>query len=1331
MTGLVVNKKVAQMGNISIQAIKPQKETVGIVNVSDGAVVGKNQVVGLDEGIITKNKNEAIEPINNIYKKPLATLSPIVFKNTSLVNKDNTLLINPIVNVYSPKLVGISEQRPEIISLSDFGSIYEGSTNELSEVGRFLELSIAARKIRFEHIQALISTVRQIDGANKLFEEIAENYANEIDEAKITISLMEQLFNSIKDIKKSLNIRQSDSLSDEKILKNVVPAKTYKEFIVEEYKFSESGFANFSNTKILGQFFFDIRNTLKQYSPSLIGGSFSPPVNSLNDNIGGLQMNQPTIDENFFNTTFTLGEAEEETISRNADREFGAYNKQQIDITDGQFDFQVRLFGNINFSLIGTPFNQFLDLLPGASEDRVAILLQTLSKELRISSGLGKESIKNIILDRFGGSDVGDPFQYIIGEPGDLITDPVVGGSSLCSLLRYENNDGEIVLPFESTYVRGEDGRLYIPGTKELADSILQSEEPYNIDKIRNFRHRVSSISSDAISAIKGLLNVGKRTPRLNAYDLLNELLEDFVESVETLGKNVPKEGNELLPSGWGEASLIKMALSDPEIKQLLFQYVLTLGMIGKPGNVLFGDNSVTEFFKGLASEEFSNWGDLPVVAQDKNLNTITSNSLVSVLEKLSDQFLGADTLILEAENLGTESIASNSTTNSITGYAVLAFIVQTLLNKAKQKGDQNGGGNGVVLNLNLSIHLISTKDLVFLNKIVDFISNITNRANDFFQDGKSRLTRLNYSTIAAFAFEVYCSFLDMYLDGVSEPTPGDNLFRISYDLDKLKGKAVQAHAVRRAFSGGRRANRQQTTNETLLLQTAPLAGTKQKLVKEEKLITQIIARMRKTFDVINNSTSNAVDFLNPVAPNIDRLNALLDVQGGLSRVAMIDEAQIMLSRQALNEFRKGKALSLLTGKTVKYSSNILSHRGVGGFLRRRRNLVGFPVTRRYTLHDLHTPVFVDESVVSPNEKKLIEIILQRDKFKGTRAENLKILTVGIPAGFSNHLESEINITEDNANNILDKEKDVIAINVYRRSIDFEHIVFKPKTYIFELSRFISRAEVNSQEIVANKFNEFINDESLQFMRDFSKKAAGDLQTIESLIQNDEYKFLSDDQKKEMVKNHIESFVLGLYMQLMVGVSTDENDYLVDRDLAEGFIEDEAKERFKDLLLLYIQGLTKQPLTLEILKDSSPQIKKLLDKIDNYRLHESFTEQIIPPEIPGNALPITQRVELVEDLLNFVKLFTPKSVLTGGKVQALRMTSPKLFERIFNIAVDPDDFEIDITKTFSTKSGKNMYTLLKQQGFIINDTKIKERRKNQTIAMDQYFVNISTVGATQ
>ena len=125
-TGLKINNlSFAKMGNINIQAVKPQSEgnNNGAVNVQGAIVVGANKIVGQNGGNISQNANLKVVPFINEFQNlqvSFSKISPIKISNI----KSNNLTISPIAaKIFEPiKIKGISNQRPEIISLTDFSN---------------------------------------------------------------------------------------------------------------------------------------------------------------------------------------------------------------------------------------------------------------------------------------------------------------------------------------------------------------------------------------------------------------------------------------------------------------------------------------------------------------------------------------------------------------------------------------------------------------------------------------------------------------------------------------------------------------------------------------------------------------------------------------------------------------------------------------------------------------------------------------------------------------------------------------------------------------------------------------------------------------------------------------------------------------------------------------------------------------------------------------------------------------------------------------------------------------------------------------------------------
>lgn len=372
--------------------------------------------------------------------------------------------------------------------------------------------------------------------------------------------------------------------------------------------------------------------------------------------------------------------------------------------------------------------------------------------------------------------------------------------------------------------------------------------------------------------------------------------------------------------------------------------------------------------------------------------------------------------------------------------------------------------------------------------------------------------------------------------------------------------------------------------------------------------------------------------------------------------------------------------------------------------------------------------IFLDNSYISLKERAILDLYLKQSRFRGDIAKNIKIITVGIPAGFSSEFETRINVESNLGKKVVDKEKDVININIFRRSVDFEDLVFKPLSFLFETSRFVMRSSINNTVIPKTSFNEFLNSNFIAFMKDFAAEKQD--QSMRDFLSNSRYNFLNETQKISMITNHIESYVLGLYLRLMTGVSTDENDYYFSDLFVDGIINDEAQKDFINLLELYLEGFTKKKISLSELIKSSPELKSLLSKFNEFSSINSVPRLTNVPRLSLTGVSSSQRVKLTEDLKTFIDLYNPKTFITGGKIERYRILASKTFERIFNVAVDPDDFIIDESSTRKTASGIKMLNLLEQRQLVFrqnNDLKLVPLERDKNMFLDQYMTNISTV----
>ena len=322
---------------------------------------------------------------------------------------------------------------------------------------------------------------------------------------------------------------------------------------------------------------------------------------------------------------------------------------------------------------------------------------------------------------------------------------------------------------------------------------------------------------------------------------------------------------------------------------------------------------------------------------------------------------------------------------------------------------------------------------------------------------------------------------------------------------------------------------------------------------------------------------------------------------------------------------------------------------------------------------------------------------------------NVKILSVGVPQGFSDHLVE--NVTLNMGSYSADRQKDVISLRVHKVDNMYPHLIFKPLTYMFEMSKFPVRSpsrhiDIRSTSVLSlhdlvasvplrdtvSAINttqdvlEFMSSSVLEryksdpAVRSVSKKVA---------FEGSEYSFLSAAQKLSVYKNHVVSYFLELYLRLMTGLNVSETKFHIEQN----------NLRFtKDVAVSLIAGLENM---------NASQIVAHASSIDSL----------------GRAF----------------------STLSDPDQTSSAILKPKMFDRVFNIMFDPDLFEIDVNKTRQSKVGTEVLGSLIRSGMVksehparysksmFNDTFettqlrttfVQKDQSSGDVSFDKYFVTI-------
>lgn len=290
----------------------------------------------------------------------------------------------------------------------------------------------------------------------------------------------------------------------------------------------------------------------------------------------------------------------------------------------------------------------------------------------------------------------------------------------------------------------------------------------------------------------------------------------------------------------------------------------------------------------------------------------------------------------------------------------------------------------------------------------------------------------------------------------------------------------------------------------------------------------------------------------------------------------------------------------------------------------------------------------VVSEVVPPQMKELMYSLLTQPQFGELELadERLKLISVGLPAGFSKRLSDRISREDINKESFFEKQSDVIKINVYKRDARFDDIVFKPKSYIFDLSLFQTTSGMLTSE--PRRRENYSRVARRVSLTDYENLLNKQQITIDSIEQDDRYSFLTLRQKQEMLANHLQSSLLELYINYLTGLKVNEKSFLVN-DVTPG-----------------------------------TQLNASLEALVRRYIIEVFGEEV--PDRP--VAELLNDVELDDDVKDILRLSTFGSILFEPPLLRQKTVGAKLFDRVFHLPLRVENFEVDQELTNSTISGK-------------------------------------------
>lgn len=579
------------------------------------SVTGRLNVMEAMEGVSSQPPRA---PNSSVGLAP----NPIQILSANDLGEDTYGLPQDVVGASSEPVANLpSSMRPDIVACCKVNTAYAlGGNNNASKATSLLscmddvyKLSLAQDTLRRTIIANKLA-LESSRGENTLqtaLENVGDNVAADMSLARETLLALTSLVTKTERIRNVFDVKKllgSDLTNPNAVFR--APLTDLRDFAITRLLYSPASYTQVSDTKLLYQLVSDATNVLKKCSFNLVEGFSDDDRSSTADS----RATRFKVDaETYGNNTFSYVPA----------------------LVTAKY-FLNSLPGDTPSVGGNLAHTAFVGSLPSDAQSRVRFLVWFLTKELRISKGLGK-FLSQDAAQVFGGiAPVGNPFDNIFGAvPVDIYTAPA-GVATIAGLFNVattapSTSTGRAtrILPFENSnidlvsFARTSDGlNNVVSGESLFLSEYLTGSSTF----FKNYRNLFTVRVQAAFSLIDRFLlaqqSFDPTSDKITTSGMLN-VIQDKLESVVrgTIQLNTVSPVNLIL------MHMMLAAQTEPELRFELYKLLCLCYLYGTSE----GDNTR---FRTILLQELSSSplaGEIEILTQD-NLAAITARQLTKVL---------------------------------------------------------------------------------------------------------------------------------------------------------------------------------------------------------------------------------------------------------------------------------------------------------------------------------------------------------------------------------------------------------------------------------------------------------------------------------------------------------------------------------------------------------------------------------------------------------------------------------------------------------------------------------------------------------------------------
>jgi hypothetical protein len=1167
-------------------------------------------------------------------------------------------------NLLYERITGLSQERPEILMLTDFQPLFRpkiGGSNsqERTDAGLMFEHQVSLRNLKCSNIKKIISfNYKNSPDVKNSIENRRKKFKIDIEKFFYNIKFFTGVINDTEIIKRTMDVRGSYS--------RIKAHSVMRSFLSPDASGRSQSLSDDFYSSFLPEFD-------AQYALSLFGYSKNNVTEYYSNTKTWLQL---LLETKAMHSNCSLRMFDIATSQFDEDKSLDSILK----IVQRRFDFmpgfeqtnltpvnQLREIARSNLSgLVSSISNYYPRIYKNLDskdkESGISAIINQFCKICKYSFLLNQSSVRSFLSDAYGYSteDAGNLkiFDSIYGQDLENINDP---GLRLTknSLMNFSHktSDEDLILNLEphspslaATNVKY-GGNYYI-------DSMLGiSGDQFDVSRAKDFLMKITSTENAYSTSIKVFdflgLNGKYYNPNQTITDPNKSRISDsllFLEDINSLFLN----GDEPTSSLKNDpvVPLLTYASSNAKLKSLLFLYV----MLKSSNNIEISSPRATAF-------------------RDES-------TLTNIIQLIKHELLA----FVRTESKEEPSLRLISTNPS-------EMEIESIINSLES--DQSSAIFKKISTMFRGVHVLFSE------------------AGFFSSSSASRYGRHIDTFIYMVLFDIIIKFVDIF------------------GAKRFVDKSNRGRIVR------------------LLTNTFPINRSKAK--------SEINARLK---------TEN-----------------MLEQHGVISTISLMRTLKSVINK-VINTLTSESAKSSLTIKNYFKSPDHFKL-----FLRSENQLSLLSNQLTEILHQINMESEYDQPVailnnaeIKPRLKTELDNLFSLDAFANSASEMHKILSVGIPHNVHNRFKSE-NVRFDNR-----AQDDIIKLLVYKTDAISPEIIFKPKTFLFEMSRYpVAGADFIKSDILGlpndpkespDRIKEKINPpktiwESIARFatRDRSQVLSNGSNLVQyisptnqifSALVGADYDFLSTLQKEEIYKNHILSYVMEMYLKIMTGVNINEFQVEIDPNGYRFQLND-----FIETLLIshignfFVQNSISKNVDKEVSVNFFNNINNLNFQGSRLDIYSALNYGVENPTIVLQSISSSSKLEeilpkLTESMI--VQLFYQLGVIADTTRSLTNLASPdvairglcgtKYFDRVFNVVVDSQDFYIDVEETCLNERGRILFEQLLATGdiqivdrpttqflnSIENDVgpqyRLKKVSKDEIVSIDRYFVAIEAQGAT-